>query len=187
MPARAELQDAALTTGLILPSLLSRLAVVVGLSLLGLGPYDVPGVEAAPPARADAPTWSHVVVVDEGHSKGPVLQAAFHRVAGTGIGGNATAQVLKHLGEYIDSEVAARGRAGLSIGLIVDAATAAKAAKWAPEDMARLVVALHRKFDPAQPQGWPPLQRVIDRIRQGSPPDEFLGAGDVLKETALTR
>jgi hypothetical protein len=149
------------------------LAVLLGLPLTGI------------PAETQA--WSHVVVVDEGHSKGPVLQAAFHRVAATGIGGNATAQVLKRLGEYIDSEVAARGRAGLSIGLAADAVTAAKAARWPPEDMARLVVALHRKFDPAQPLGWPPLHRVVERIRQGSRPDEILGTGDTLKETAPSR
>ena len=184
MPARAELQDPALGTGPILRPLPSRLTVVASLSLLG---FIGSGLEAAPPTRAEAPTWSHVVVVDEGHSKGPVLQAAFHRVAGTGIGGNATAQVLKRLGEYIDSEVAARGRAALSIGLVVDAVTAAKAARWPPEEMARLVVALHRKFDPAQPLGWPPLQRVIERIRQGSAPDDILGTGDALKETAPSR
>lgn len=163
-----------------------RLVVAIGLSVLALAGVATSRGEAAP-VPSQTPAWSHVVIVDESHAAGPVLQAAFHRVAATGIGGNATAQILKRLGEYIDSEVAQRGKAGLSIGLIVDAAAASKAAKWPPEDTARLVIALHRKFDQAQPQEWPRLQRVVERVRQGSPPDEILGTGDVLKETAPPR
>jgi hypothetical protein len=147
------------------------LAVLLGLFLMGMGGFDAHRVDGAPPSRADASTWSHVVVV-----------AAFHRVAATGIGGNATAQVLKRLGDYVESEVGQKGKAGLSIGLMVDATTAAKAAKWPAEDMARLVVALHRKFDPAQPEEWPKLQKVVERVRQGSPPEEILGTGDTLRE-----
>ena len=158
--------------------------VLTLLALLALAPAASGGVEAAPAGPAASSSWAHVVVVDGTHSAGPVLQAAFHRVAATGIGGNATAQVLKRLGEYVDAEVAQRGKAGLSIGLMVDATTAAKAGKWPPDDMARLVVALHRKFDPAQPEEWPKLQKIVDRIRQGSPPDEILGAGDTLREPA---
>jgi hypothetical protein len=133
----------------------------------------------------ESSSWSHVVTVDGSHSSGPVLQAAFHRVAATGIGGNATAQVLKHLGDYVDSEIAQRGKAGLSIGLMADGASAAKAANWPPEDMARLVVALHRSFDPAQPQEWPKLQKLVERIRQGSAPSDVLGEGDTLREATL--
>lgn len=161
--------------------------VVIGLALIGLGAAASRGVEGAPPNPSGSSSWSHVVVVDGTHSSGPVLQAAFHRVAATGIGGNATAQILRRLGDYVESEVAQKGKAGLSIGLMVDATTAAKAAKWPAEDMARLVIALHRKFDPAQPQEWPRLQKVVDRIRQGSPPDEILGTGDTLRETTPPR
>jgi hypothetical protein len=157
-----------------------RLVVAIGLSVLGLAGAAAQAGEAAP-AQAQTPAWV-LVSVDGTHSAGPVLQAAFHRVAATGIGGNATAQVLKRLGDYVESEVAQKGKAGLSIGLMVDATTAAKAGKWPPDDMARLVVALHRKFDPAQPQEWPKLQKVMDRIRQGSPPNEILGDGDTLRE-----
>ena len=165
------------TTGLPKPGF-----VPIALAALGIG-VAAAAAFAAPPSAAGS-DWSHVVVVDSGHSAGPVLQAAFHRVAATGIGGTATAQVLKRLGEYVESEVAQKGKAGLSIGLMADATTAAKAGKWPPEDMARLVVALHRKFDPAQPQEWPKLQKVVDRIRQGSPPEEILGTGDTLREPA---
>ncbi|HET6898510.1 MAG TPA: hypothetical protein VFK70_09190 [Vicinamibacteria bacterium] len=153
---------------------------MTGLSVLALAAGAALPAQAAAPAPASS--WSHVVVVDGSHAAGPVLQAAFHRVAATGIGGNATAQVLKRLGDYVESEVGQRGKAGLSIGLMVDATTAAKAAKWPAEDIARLVVALHRKFDPAQPQEWPKLEKVVERVRQGSPPDEILGTGDVLRE-----
>lgn len=152
--------------------------IIVAIALSGLGAAGA----AAPPNPAGASDWSRVVVVDGSHAAGPVLQVAFHRVAATGIGGNATAQVLKRLGEYVESEVAQRGKAALSIGLVVDGASAAKAGKWPPEDMARLVVALHRKFDPAQPQEWPKLQKVVDRVREGTPPDEILGTGDTLRE-----
>jgi hypothetical protein len=158
-----------------------RSALAAGLSLIALA---ASATLSAAPAPAAGSSWSHVVIVDAGHSPGPVLQAAFHRVAATGIGGNATAQVLKRLGDYIETEVDQRGKAALSIGLMVDATTAAKAAKWPAEDMARLVVALHRKFDPAQPLEWPKLQKVVERIGQGSPPDEILGTGDTLRETA---
>jgi len=163
--------------------------VLITLAVIGLGAATPRGASGAPPMPLTpaASSWSHVVVVDEGHSAGPVLQAAFHRVAATGIGGNATAQVLKRLGDYIESEVAQKGKAGLSIALIVDATTAAKAAKWPPEDMARLVVALHRKFDPAQPQEGPKLLSVVDRIRQGAGPDEILGTGDTLREPTPSR
>jgi hypothetical protein len=158
-----------------------RVVIAAGLSLIALA---AGATLSAAPAPAGASSWSHVVVVDASHAPGPVLQAAFHRVAGTGIGGNATAQVLKRLGEYVDTEVDQRGKAALSIGLMVDATTAAKAAKWPAEDMARLVVALHRKFDPAQPSEWPKLEKIVDRVRQGSPPDEILGTGDTLREAA---
>jgi hypothetical protein len=158
--------------------------VLIGLAVIGLGTGASRVASGAPTSPVESSSWSHVVVVDGSHSAGPVLQAAFHRVAATGIGGNATAQVLKHLGDYVDTEVAQRGKAGLSIGLMADAASAAKAASWPPEDMARLVVALHRSFDPAHPQEWPKLQRVVERIRQGSAPEEILGAGDALREVA---
>ena len=95
--------------------------------------------------------------------------------------------MLKRLGEYVDSEVAERGKAELSISLMVDATTASKAAKWAPEDMARLVIAFHRKLDPERPQESPELQKIVERIRQGSTADEILGTGDALKETAAPR
>jgi hypothetical protein len=159
----------------------------MGLALIGLGSGVSIRVEGASANPAGSSSWSHVVVVDGSHSSGPVLQAVFHRVAATGIGGNATAQVLKRLGDYVESEVGQKGKAGLSIGLMVDGTTAAQAAKWPAEDMARLVIALHRKFDPAQPEEWPKLQKVVDRIRQGSAPDEILGTGDTLREAAPTR
>jgi hypothetical protein len=160
--------------------------LLVALAVIGLGAATPRGASGAP-LMPVASNWSHVVVVDGSHSSGPVLQAAFHRVAATGIGGNATAQVLKRLGEYIESEVAQRGKAGLSIELIVDAASASKAGRWPAEETARLVIALHRKFDQAQPQEWPKLQQVVERIRQGSAPDEILGTGDTLREAAPTR
>ena len=162
------------------------LLVSMGVSVFMFAGVAAQGGEAAP-GLAPTTTWSHVVVVDSSHAAGPVLQAAFHRVAATGIGGNATAQVLKRLGEYVDSEVAERGKAELSISLMVDATTASKAAKWAPEDMARLVIAFHRKLDPERPQESPELEKIVERIRQGSPADEILGTGDRLKETAASR
>ena len=162
------------------------LLVSMGVSVLVFAGVAAQGGEAAP-SLAQTTTWSHVVVVDSSHAAGPVLQAAFHRVAATGIGGNATAQVLKRLGEYVDSEVAERGKAELSISLMVDATTASKAAKWAPEDMARLVIAFHRKLDPERPQESPELEKIVERIRQGSTADEILGTGDRLKETAASR
>jgi len=158
-----------------------RVLIAAGLFLVALARA---AALSAAPAPAGASSWSHVVVVDASHAPGPVLQAAFHRVAATGIGGNATAQVLKRLGDYVETEVDQRGKAALSIGLMVDATTAAKAAKWPAEDMARLVVALHRKFDAAQPQEWSKLEKIVDRVRQGSPPDEILGTGDSLREAA---
>jgi hypothetical protein len=156
--------------------------VAIGLSALGLvGLAAQAGAEStASPSETQA--WSHVAIVDASHAAGPVLQVAFHKVVATGIGGNAAAQVLKRLGEYVDSEVAQRGRAALSIGLIVDAAAAAKAGKWSADEMARLVIALHRTFDAERPQDWPRLQKVVERVRQGSRADEILAAGDTLRE-----
>ena len=136
---------------------------------------------------AGSSSWSHVVVVDGSHSAGPVLQAAFHRVAATGIGGNATAQVLKRLGDYIESEVGQKGKAGLSIGSWSTGRRRPRPRSGRRRTTARLVIALHRKFDPAQPQEWPKLQKVVERIRQGSAPDEILGTGDTLREAAPTR
>jgi len=158
-----------------------RVALVV--SMLGLVGLTAQAGEVASPSPADAPAWSYVVTVDETHPAGPVLQVAFHKIVATGIGGNAAAQVLKRLGEYVDAEVGQRRRATLSIGLIVDGVGAAKAARWSPEETARLVIALHRKFEPERPQEWPRLQRVVERVRQGSRADEILAPGDTLRET----
>jgi hypothetical protein len=155
--------------------------VAIALSLLGLGGVSAHGGEAAP-GRPESSPWSQVVMVDEKHSAGPVLQFAFHKIVAAGIGGNAAAQVLKRLGEYVDSEVAQRGRATLSIGLIVDTVGAAKAARWSPEETARLVIATHRKFVPERPQEWPTLQRVVERVRQGGRADEIFATDDTLRE-----
>jgi hypothetical protein len=75
----------------------------------------------------------------------------------------------------------------LSIGLIVDAAGAAKAGKWSADEMARLVIALHRAFDGERPQEWPRLQKVVERVRKGSRADEILATGDTLREVSRPR
>jgi hypothetical protein len=156
------------------------------LSMLWLVGVAAHGGEGTP-STAESLAWSHVVMVDESHSAGPALQFAFHKIVATGIGGNAAAQVLKRLGEYVDSEVAQRGRATLSIGLIVDTVGAAKAARWSPEESARLVIATHRKFAPERPQEWPTLQRVVERVRQGSRADEIFATDDTLREVTPPR
>jgi hypothetical protein len=159
-----------------------RVLVALALSVLGLAGRTAQAGEVAGPSPADAPAWSYIVTVDERHAAGPALQIAFHKIVATGIGGNAAAQVLKRLGDYVDAEVGQRRRASLSIGLIVDGVGAAKAARWSPEETARLVIALHRKFEPERPQEWPRLQRVVERVRQGSRADEILAPGDTLRE-----
>jgi hypothetical protein len=159
-----------------------RVLVALALSVLGLAGRTAQAGEVAGPSPADAPAWSYIVTVDERHAAGPALQVAFHKIVATGIGGNAAAQVLKRLGDYVEAEVGQRRRASLSIGLIVDGVGAAKAAKWSPEETARLVIALHRKFDPERPLEWPRLQRVVERVSQGSRPEEILAPGDTLRE-----
>jgi hypothetical protein len=158
------------------------LLVALALSVLALAGRTAEALQVAGPSPADIPAWSYVVTVDGSHAAGPALQIAFHKIVATGIGGNAAAQVLKRLGDYVDAEVGQRRRANLSIGLIVDGVGAAKAAKWSPEETGRLVIALHRKFDPERPQEWSRLQRVVERVRQGSRADEILAPGDTLRE-----
>jgi len=159
-----------------------RLVLALGLLLLAAGAGAQP-----PGLRRERPDWNHTVTVDKGHGAGPVLQSAFHQVAATGIGGSATAQVLKRLGEYVEAEVGQKGHVALSMGMLVDAASAAKAAKWSTEDMARLVIALQRQFDQTRPEEVARLQRVVDQVRQGSAPDQILGTGETLKETRPAR
>jgi hypothetical protein len=163
-----------------------RHVVAIALSMLWLVGVAAHGGQETP-STAESSVWSYVVMVDESHSAGPALQFAFHKIVAEGIGGNAAAQVLKRLGEYVDSEVAQRGRATLSIGLIVDTVGAAKAARWSPEEMARLVIATHRKFVPERPQDWPTLQRAVERVRHGSRADEIIATDDTLREVTPPR
>ena len=152
--------------------------------LLSLG-----ALASAEPVRppTEKHEWTRVVTVDKHHATGTVLQRAFHKIVATGIGGNAAAQVLKRVGDYMDSEVAARGQATLSIGMLVEAVTAAKAAKWSPEDTSRLAIALQHDFGHEQSPDVPRLQAVIAQVLQGSRSDEILGEGDTLKETKRAR
>jgi hypothetical protein len=159
-----------------------RALVAIGFSALGLVGLAAPSGAEATASPSDTQAWTQVVTVDESHAAGPALQVAFYKIVATGIGGNAAAQVLKRLGEYVDSEVARRGRATLSIGLIVDTVGAAKAARWSADGTARLVIATHRKFESEGPQEWPRLREVVERVRQGSPADEILAADDTLRE-----
>jgi hypothetical protein len=90
-------------------------------------------------------------------------------------------RLLKRVDDDFKEEVAAHGRAGLSIGMLVEAVSAAKAANWSAEDMARLVIALDAVLDEGRAGDVPRLEALVAHVRHRAMPGEILGVGDTLK------
>jgi hypothetical protein len=153
-------------------------------AVLVVSPVTAATVMVGAGANEGTPDWKHVIVVDKAHPMPEVLQAVFHEVAALGIGDEASARVLKRVGDDFIAEVAANGKATLSIGTLVDALSAAKTAKWSAQDMSRLVLALDRELDDRGLGDIPRLQLVVARVRKGAKADEILGTGDTLKAAA---
>ena len=130
------------------------------------------------------PPWSRMVVVDQTHPADAALETIFHQVSQLGLGDAAAAHLLKRVGDSLDPEIARRGKAELSLGMLVDAISAAQCASWSAVDMTRFVLALDHVLDEGRPDAAPRLKSLVDRVRRGEKtrPDEVLGNGDTLKD-----
>lgn len=152
-----------------------QLVVLLGLTAL------VGALAAGAQALDDSPRWSRVVRVDAQRGAAPVLAVVFHQVRARGIGDAAAAYLVKRVDDDFKTEVAAHGRGELSIGMLVDAVSAAKAAHWSATDMARLVMALDAVLDEGRAADVPRLEALVAHVHQGAKPGEILGVGDTLK------
>jgi hypothetical protein len=152
-----------------------QLVVLVGLMAL------VGALAAGAHALDDSPPWSRMVRVDAQHGADAALALAFHQVSTLGIGDAAAAYLRKRVDDDVKAEVAAHGRAQLSLGMLVDVVSASKAANWSAEDMARLVIALDAVLDEGHAGDVPRLEALVAHVRHGAEPGEILGVGDTLK------
>ena len=159
--------------------------VLAAVALLGAA---VPRAETGEPAAAapDRASWSQLITVDETHDANHVLVVLFHSVAARGIGGQATADLVQRIGESFGPEIARRGKAELSMGMLTDTVSAASVAKWSAADMTRLVLAFDGVLDEGRPGDALKLQALVERVRNGASADEILAGGDTLK-VALRR
>jgi len=155
-----------------------QLVVLVGLMAL------VSVLATGAQALDDARSWSRMVRVDAQHGAASVPKVVFHQLSALGIGDEAAAYVLKRVDDDFKAEVATHGQAQLSIGMLVDAVSAAKAANWSAQDMARLVIALDTVLDEGHAADVLRLKAVVAQVRHGAKAEEILGAGNSLKGTA---
>jgi hypothetical protein len=140
-------------------------------------------IAAADPVPPKAKSgWGEVITVNRPHGEVEVLKGAFDEVVAAGMNSRATAQLLKQVGAYIDSEITERGSAVVSLGMIVDAVEAAQSRNWSEEDAARLVIALQRDLNERHVDEINRLQALIGRVSHGTRPDQILGNGETLKE-----
>jgi hypothetical protein len=153
------------------------LALLSSLALVGLG---VIAAEAG--TKAAKTGWSRVITVTRVKSEGPILQSVFIQVRNDGMADSTAAQMLKQLGDYIDQEIAERGVATLSVGMMVDTVEATHEAKWSTENASRLIIALQRDLDLGHRGETERLHGLIGRVRAGVNPDEILGEGATLKD-----
>lgn len=129
----------------------------------------------------DDTSWSRVITVNRTDDANRALAVLFHDVARLGLSEEESAHLLKRIGDSFGPEIALRGKAQLSVGMLADAVTAAKTAKWSAADMARLVIALDGVLDENRPGDETKLHALVARVRGGSQPDEILASGDTLK------
>jgi hypothetical protein len=114
--------------------------------------------------------WSRVVTIERSRAPRGVPEAALaRREAITRDPAAAATLVLKHLGHFVEDEIAERGSASLNVGLLGDAVDAVQRAGWSGEDSARFVVALQRGWSAGRPSGNAYLQTLIDQVREGLP------------------
>ena len=155
-----------------------QLVVLVGLMAL------VCALATGAQALDDARSWSRMVRVDAQHGAHSVFEVVFHQVSALGIGDEAAAYLMKRVDDDFKAEVATHGQAQLSIGMLVDAVSAARAASWSAPDMARLVIALDAVLDEGRAADVPRIKAVVAQVRHGAKAGEILGAGDSLKGAA---
>jgi hypothetical protein len=172
-----KLDSTAETRQRIPPSIPRGLAVVV------LGLFAVLGLSlTAEAVKATKAAWTRVVTVTKPRAAGPVLESVFHQVVRDGMGDDMAARMLKQLGDYIDVEVAERGAASLSVGMMVDTVEATHEAKWSPDNASRLIIALQRDLNLGHTGENERLQGLLGRVRDGVAPEQILGDGTNLKE-----
>ena len=139
-------------------------------------------IAAADPAPPTAKSgWSEVITVNKPHGEVDVLEGAFNEVVAAGMNSRAAAELLKHVGAYIDSEITERGSAVVSLGMIVDAVEASQSRNWSQEDATRLVIALQRDLNERHVDEIDRLQALIGRVNHGTRPDQILGNDETLK------
>jgi hypothetical protein len=161
----------------------SRALVLLGLlALIGSGVITAEAVTKATKAG-----WTRIITVRKKKSEGPVLQSVYVQVLNDGMADTTAAQILKQLGDYIDQEIAERGVAQLSVGMMVDTVEATHEAKWSAADSSRLIIALQRDLNLGHPGENERLHGLIGRVRDGVSPADILGEGATLKEEKRAR
>ena len=155
--------------------------MLVGLVALGVASIPAEAVKAAKGG------WARIVTVNKPRAAGPVLESVFHQVVRDGMGDNMAARMLKQLGDYIDMEVAERGTATLSVGMMVETVEATHEAHWSPDNASRLIIALQRDLNLGHTGENERLQGLIGRVRDGVEADQILGEGTTLKDDKRPR
>lgn len=135
-------------------------------------------------SKVEKPGWAETITIDQPHAEVRLLEIAFGEIVAAGMNPGAAAKLLKHVGEYVDSEVAERGTAIMSLGMLEDAVAATQSEKWSIDDTSRFVVALQRDLNQRHADEKVRLQALIERVNHGSKPDQMLGSGETLKEPA---
>jgi hypothetical protein len=135
----------------------------------------LPGAAIAQTTASGRARWSRVVTITRPRAQREVLEAALAEAITNDSAAVAT-QLLKHLGDFVDGEIAERGSVSLNVGLLVDAVAAVQQAGWSGDDATRFVVALQRSWSGGCPEENAYLQTLIDQVREGLPAEQ-LSAG----------